>query len=184
MLSISHFSMRGVLEIVSLNMNKKIDIINPTKKGLCMAIKTEYAQAGWSSMFRDDGFRMTGIKETISEPCTCAIRGRYVGEYEGYVQTLDQGGNVANCVTTVKKDSMIIEPQYRIRKLTERECFRLMDVDEKYINAIQRAGISKTQQYKMAGNSIVVSCMEHIFRKLFINKEVEPNKDGQLSLFM
>lgn len=136
MLSLSHFPMGGVLEIVSLNMKKKIDIINPTKKGLCMAIKTEYAQAGWSSMFRDDGFRMTGIKETISEPCTCAIRGRYVGENEGYVQTLEQGRNVANCVTTVKNDSMIIEPQYRIRKLTERECFRLMDVDEKYINAI------------------------------------------------
>lgn len=165
-------------------MNKKIDIINPTKNGLCMAIKTEYAKVGWSSMFRDDGFKMTGIKETISEPCTCAIRGRYVGEDGKYIQALEKGGNVANCVTSVQKISMVVEPSYRIRKLTERECFRLMDVDEKYINAIQRSGISKTQQYKMAGNSIVVSCMEHIFRKLFINKEVEPNKDGQISLFM
>ena len=68
----------------------------------------------------------------------------------------------------------------RIRKLTPRECFRLMDVDEKYIDRIQNAGISDSQQYKMAGNSIVVSCMEGIFRNLFSN---EQEKYGQLSLF-
>ena len=69
---------------------------------------------------------------------------------------------------------------YRIRKLTPRECFRLMDVEEHYIDNIQNAGIAKTNQYKLAGNSIVVSCMYNIFRKLFIEKECESN---QLSLF-
>lgn len=33
--------------------------------------------------------------------------------------------------------------------------------------------ISKTAQYKLAGNSIVVSCMYHLFRKLFIEKDCE-----------
>lgn len=40
--------------------------------------------------------------------------------------------------------------------------------------------ISKTAQYKLAGNSIVVSCMYHLFRKLFIEKE---NESQQLGLF-
>lgn len=61
---------------------------------------------------------------------------------------------------------------YRIRKLTPRECFRLMDVDETDIDKIQAAGISNSQQYKMAGNSIVVSCLYHIFDKLFIHTEI------------
>lgn len=61
---------------------------------------------------------------------------------------------------------------YRIRKLTERECFRLMDVSETDIDKIQAAGISRSQQYKTAGNSIVVSCLCHIFDKLFINTEI------------
>lgn len=61
---------------------------------------------------------------------------------------------------------------YRIRKLTERECFRLMDMPEEYIDRIQAAGISRSQQYKMAGNSIVVACMYHIWRKLFIDTEI------------
>ena len=59
----------------------------------------------------------------------------------------------------------------RIRKLTPRECFRLMDVDEHYIDKIQSAGISDSQQYKMAGNSIVVACMEGIFYNLFSEEE-------------
>lgn len=70
----------------------------------------------------------------------------------------------------------VIEPQktyYRIRKLTERECFRLMDMPEEYIDRIQAAGISRSQQYKMAGNSIVVACMYHIWRKLFIDTEIK-----------
>lgn len=59
----------------------------------------------------------------------------------------------------------------RIRKLTPRECFRLMDVDEHYIDKIQAAGISDSQQYKMAGNSIVVACMEGMFYNLFSEEE-------------
>lgn len=68
----------------------------------------------------------------------------------------------------------------RIRKLTERECFRLMNVSETDIDKIQAAGISRTQQYKMAGNSIVVAVLYHIFRKMFIETECETK---QLKLF-
>lgn len=67
----------------------------------------------------------------------------------------------------------IAECSYRIRKLTERECFRLMDVPEEYIDRIQAAGISRSQQYKMAGNSIVVLCMYHIWRKLWIDTQIK-----------
>ena len=61
-----------------------------------------------------------------------------------------------------------IGTDYRIRKLTPRECFRLMGVRDEDIDTIQAAGISRTQQYKMAGNSIVVNCLAAIFRQLFI----------------
>ena len=74
------------------------------------------------------------------------------------------------------RGQMVKEPcecSYRIRKLTERECFRLMDVSEEYIDRIQAAGISRSQQYKMAGNSIVVSCMYHIWRKLWIDTQIK-----------
>lgn len=61
------------------------------------------------------------------------------------------------------------EVGYRIRKLTPRECFRLMGVSDLNINKIQEAGISKSQQYKMAGNSIVVDVLFYILRNLLYN---------------
>ncbi|MBQ3690159.1 MAG: DNA (cytosine-5-)-methyltransferase [Bacteroidales bacterium] len=61
----------------------------------------------------------------------------------------------------------------RIRKLTPRECFRLMDVSDSDIDKIQAAGISNSQQYKLAGNSICVGVLVDIFRKMFINRESE-----------
>ena len=70
--------------------------------------------------------------------------------------------------------------KYRIRKLTPTECFRLMDVEDEDIEKMKTAGIAKTNLYKLAGNSIVVSCMYHLFRKLFIEKESETE---QLQIF-
>ena len=74
--------------------------------------------------------------------------------------------------------------KFRIRKLTPRECFRLMGVDDKDIDKIQAAGVSNSGQYKLAGNSIVVDVLFHIFRKMFI--ETDQDFDGtptQLTLF-
>lgn len=69
---------------------------------------------------------------------------------------------------------------YRIRKLTPRECFRLMGVDDEDIDKIQAAGISNSQQYKLAGNSIVVDVLYHIFRKAFCETH---NENQQQTLF-
>ena len=70
--------------------------------------------------------------------------------------------------------------RYRIRKLTPRECYRLMDVPEHQIDRLIASGISKSQHYKLAGNSIVVSCLYHIFKSLF-TQEIPENQ--QLTLF-
>ena len=97
-----------------------------------------------------------------------------VTEQRKNIQQLEpRTDGVSNTLTGVQKDNYVCEPSYRIRKLTERECFRLMDVPEEYIDRIQAAGISRSQQYKMAGNSIVVSCMYHIWRKLWIDTEIK-----------
>lgn len=53
---------------------------------------------------------------------------------------------------------------YRIRKLTPRECYRLMGFTDAEFDRIK--GVSNTQLYKQAGNSIVVNVLEAIFRRL------------------
>ena len=69
----------------------------------------------------------------------------------------------------------------RIRRLTERELYRLMDVDEKDIDTLLAAPIPRTQHAKLAGNSIVVACLYHIFRNLFV--DTEPAAGVQTKLF-
>lgn len=56
----------------------------------------------------------------------------------------------------------------RIRKLTPRECWRLMGFDDEDFNKA-RAVNSDTQLYKQAGNSIVVNVLEAIMGNMFIN---------------
>lgn len=55
----------------------------------------------------------------------------------------------------------------RIRKLTPKECFRLMGFKDKDIECLIENKISNTQLYKMAGNSIVVDVLKYIFVELF-----------------
>lgn len=87
---------------------------------------------------------------------------------------IDNEDAIASTVSTAHTPKCYGESMgFRIRKLTPRECFRLMGVSEEDIDNIQQSGISKTQQYKMAGNSIVVDVLYHIFRKLFVDKEPE-----------
>lgn len=52
----------------------------------------------------------------------------------------------------------------RIRKLTPKECWRLMGFDDEDFDKAQAAGISNTQLYKQAGNSIVVNVLEEIIK--------------------
>ena len=93
----------------------------------------------------------------------------------------DYGGSTGSTLIAARPNLVYDEiTNYRIRKLTGRECFRLMGVSEAEIDKIQNAGISKTQQYKMAGNSIVVDVLYYIFRKLFVDKG---NEERQLTLF-
>lgn len=54
----------------------------------------------------------------------------------------------------------------RIRKLTPLECLRLMGFDDADCDVLSNNGISNTQLYKMAGNSIVVDVLQGIFSEL------------------
>lgn len=83
----------------------------------------------------------------------------------GMVQTLKTSGNHVGVVTK----------SLRIRKLTPLECFRLMGFSDEDFNKI--VGISNTQLYKMAGNSIVVNVLVHIFKSLFEALETNEHKE-------
>ena len=78
--------------------------------------------------------------------------------------------DTSNCLTSVQKDNLLLEkPQYRIRKLTPRECGRLMSVSDEDIDKMAAIN-SNTQLHKQFGNSIVVDVMCAMFKNLNINQ--------------
>lgn len=69
----------------------------------------------------------------------------------------------------------------RFRKLTERECFRLMGVPDKMIDTLLESNeVSRSQMYKMAGNSIAVPVLKNIFRTLFVEENSEVGQSNKL----
>ncbi|MBQ3348061.1 DNA cytosine methyltransferase [Candidatus Saccharibacteria bacterium] len=73
---------------------------------------------------------------------------------------------ITNTLTTVQKDNLIAELRdCRIRKLTPRECWRLMGFSDEDFDKASKV-CSNTQLYRQAGNSIVVNVLEAILRNL------------------
>lgn len=94
------------------------------------------------------------------------INGSYnrVWKSEKIIGTL----NVCNVLMIGEKDNM---EQLRIRKLTPKECWRLMGFNDEDFEKAAKVN-SNNQLYKQAGNSIVVNVLEAIFKELLerVNK--------------
>lgn len=96
--------------------------------------------------------------------------------------------NIAFAITTRAGDRAtdnFIKTGEKIRKLTPLEIWRLMGFSDTDFYAAKSTGISDAQLYKQAGNSIVVTVLEAIFRQLFLQKHSK--KQGiiaeQMSMF-
>lgn len=83
---------------------------------------------------------------------------------EGIGRTLmASGGNLND------KAGQYMTEKYKIRRLTPKECWRLMGFTDEQFDKAKELGISDSQLYKQAGNSIVTNCLYYIFKELFKN---------------
>jgi len=81
------------------------------------------------------------------------------GVFEKSNRVYDELG-IAPTMTATSADERILN-DYKIRRLTPRECFRLMDFPDTFTWTV-----SDSQAYKQAGNSIVVRVLEKIIKNL------------------
>ena len=56
---------------------------------------------------------------------------------------------------------------FRLRRLTPREWFRFMSVEEKDIDRLVSTGVSESQLYKQGGNAIVIKTMRYLYTSIF-----------------
>lgn len=95
----------------------------------------------------------------------------YYGDtVDAYNNRINQSGYSPTITTRPEGFKTAILPvtkDIRIRKLTPKETWRLMGFSDQDFNAAQNVGISQTQLYKQAGNSIVVDVLYYIYVELY-----------------
>lgn len=110
-------------------------------------------------------WRVGGGVADLSFPTSKTRRGR-----------VQESGNVCPTLMASNQDLFKLEAdkmaKFRIRKLTPRECWRLMGFSDKDFDAAAAVN-SNTQLYAQAGNSIVVNVLEEIFKNMLPHKETE-----------
>ena len=91
------------------------------------------------------------LKEREDGMCTCLDTryGNFPDNHSQRTGIIEKGDNI------------------RIRKLTPKECWRLMGFRDECFDRAKELGISDSALYKEAGNSIVVNCLYYIFKELF-----------------
>lgn len=145
--------------------------------GVARTIKAAYNKSSMANFVTQGSFGATGVIEIYEEDNTednkqSAQNSEGGGQCPALTASYDKV-SLANLmgVDSFPKPCCLTNEnemkKYRIRKLTPTECFRLMGCDDKTCDKLTKSGISNSQLYKMAGNSIVVDCLFHIFRQAF-----------------
>ncbi len=128
------------------------------------------------------------VAEAPAEPVIAASRGRVIGDntnskggmWTQQLEINDKG--VCNTLSTVQKDNYVVEPttavRFRVRRLTSRECFRLMGFSDECYDKVEKV-VSSSRRYEQAGNSIVVNVLRRIVEQLLKSVEFGGLKDEQ-----
>lgn len=89
---------------------------------------------------------------------------------------VQEGGTVSPTITATKTGACRIEKDLRVRKLTPKECWRLMGFSDECYDKALSVRLSDSAGYKQAGNSIVTYCikgiMEHLYKAQYDNTYV------------
>ena len=106
-----------------------------------------------------------GTVTAVADPIVCEQRSDeglrfFKGDYCGTLRTIDACGD-----KRVLESDSDMPSQFKIRKLTPKECWRLMGFDDEDFEKAA-AENSNTQLYKQAGNSIVVDVLYYLFREM------------------
>ena len=133
---------------------------------------TRDTQKQRARVFNPSGIAASLIATDYKEPPQISVIGQPKGGEKGRVVDRDGIGYILTA--TEYKDPLKIAEKgacgIRIRKLTPRECWRLMGFMDEEFDSVH--GISNSQLYKQAGNSIVVNVLSALLSQLFYRELV------------
>ena len=87
---------------------------------------------------------------------------------------VQRGGQICPTITTgscniykIERDESMNVKDWAIRKLNPTECWRLMGFTDEDVAKCKAVGMSDTQLYRQAGNSIITNCIELLAEHLY-----------------
>lgn len=137
--------------------------INPSGKGMNGNVFDENGLVPTLNTMQEDNKHSHIITSLVSNKCekfereTNTANTLLARDYKGF-------GNQA--MNAIIESFSRTESQIRIRKLTPKECFRLMGFSDENFEAAENV-VSNSQLYKQAGNSIVVDVLYYILVELY-----------------
>jgi len=138
--------------------NKVVQILEPNSQGMCNTITTvqkdNYVLIPQATKKGYIECEIDGVAD-LSYPTSTTRRGR-----------VQEKGSISPTITATETGVCKIENSFRIRKLTPKECWRLMGFSDSDFEKAEEVN-SNSQLYKQAGNSIVVNVLELILKKLY-----------------
>lgn len=164
-------------------------VLTPKRTEYGKQIRKDY-EAGLISESRHNMVFMKPRTDGVSNTLTTVQKDNYVVDVERIpLKFLNRNGKKTDglysfCIDTAQTGGVkeIYNNSYRIRKLTPRECWRLMTFTDVEFDCAKLSGVSDSQLYKQAGNSIVVNVLSAIFENLFLKEIPKSFNEEQLDL--
>ena len=138
----------GTIRTIDAGGDKRVIEVEPNKVLIPQATKQGYAE-----------LTPPGVAD-LTYPNSKTRRGR-----------VQENGQIVPTLTAAHQDLCYFEPNYRIRKLTPKECLRLMGVCDEDIAKMKSVGLSDSSLYKLAGNSIVKNVLDALHQNMFLEKD-------------
>jgi DNA (cytosine-5)-methyltransferase 1 len=164
MLELLTFEKKGSVEIANINKGgQKGSVADSQGKYIGCLSATDYKLP-----------KLIQVKSATLSVDTACNQGIWIADYRNDEGLRIRKDNISPCMTSSMRDSQEWNPKagtrnppligfdYKIRRLTPRECFRLMDFPDSF----DFSCVSDSQAYKQAGNSIVVRVLEKIIKNL------------------
>lgn len=160
--------------ILHINMTEDEELIE-LEKAIITFEEKEGTYEKSDRVYDEEGIAPTLMQKEEKILIKNATKKRYIEAEEGdsinlsYPTSKTKRGRVGKkvCQTITCDGSMgCLTKELRIRKLTPKECWRLMGFDDEDFEKAANIPTSNTQLYKQAGNSIVVKVLEKIFWNL------------------
>jgi DNA (cytosine-5)-methyltransferase 1 len=156
--------------------NRQTDTYLKVKSATSCGYETATENDSINFTHPDSKTRRGRVGKGVAQTLDCACNQGVIEPKMELIGMLDIKGNdsirrvycdngIAPCLTTMGGGNREpkVETNYRIRKLTPKECFRLQGVKDEDIIL----SVSDSQAYKIAGNAISVNVMQMILKQLY-----------------